>query len=153
MLEVKNNKIYANNTVNEATVLAAKQLLECFDEIEVSFDVMGRTLHEILAHQLYAQLDNLEYYADIDYWSYGCRIYKRPRATLVTIEVIYTDIKGDKLMCYIKRGFTKKEDAEMLMKQGIHAEPDLKKLLGELYTKGDKFHSYGDITIETILMD
>lgn len=153
MIEVKSNKIYANNTVNDAVVLAAKQLLECHDEIEVSFDVMGRTLHETLAHQLYAKLDTNIYSAEIDYWSYGCRIFKKSLITLVTIEVLYTDAQGDTLVHYIKRGFTKHEDAEMLMKQGMHAELDLKKLLGELYTEGDTFKGYGDITIEAITMD
>lgn len=78
MIEVKQNKLYANNKVNEAVVKAATQLLECFDEIEVSFDVMGRTFHQILAHQLYNQLDQDTYGAEITY-NYGCRIYRKEK--------------------------------------------------------------------------
>lgn len=75
MIEVKGNKIYARNCVNSALVLAAKQLLECFDEIFVHFDVIGRTKHELLSHELYSNLDQNKYGAVITY-NYGCKLYR-----------------------------------------------------------------------------
>lgn len=76
MIEVKGQAIYADNTVNEALVKATNQLLECFNEIEVNFDVIGRTCHQILSHQLYEKLDKTKYDAEISY-NYGCRIFRK----------------------------------------------------------------------------
>lgn len=76
MIEVKENVIYADNQINDALVLATNQLLECFDEIEVSFSVIGRTCHQILAHQLFNKLDQDKYDAVIEY-NYVCRIFRK----------------------------------------------------------------------------
>lgn len=76
MIEVKGNNIYATNTVNDALVKATNQLLECFDEIHVHFDVIGRTCHQLLAHQLFERIDQDTYYAEITY-NYGCTFKKK----------------------------------------------------------------------------
>lgn len=78
MVEVKGNSLYADNTVNETVVKAATQLLECFDEIEVSFDVIGRTRHQCLAHELHKRLGTDKYIAEITY-NYGCKIYRKEK--------------------------------------------------------------------------
>lgn len=152
MIHVEKDTIYAGNKVNEALLLAVRQLLECYPEINVSFDVIGRTKHECLAHELYAKLDERIYGVTIEH-NYVCKIRKLPQIFLVTIKVCYKDINGEELVYKLKRAFTRVEDAEMLVKQGLSAEPDLKKLLGTLYVKGDKFTGYGDIGLETIPVD
>lgn len=76
MVKVEGNSIYAGNQVNETLVKATNQLLECFDEVEVSFDVMGRTCHQMLANQLYREIDQDKYGADITY-NYGCTFKKK----------------------------------------------------------------------------
>jgi hypothetical protein len=153
MIHVEKNKIYANNTVNETVVKAATQLLECFDEIKVSFDVEGRTLHQCLAHELYSKLDTNTYGAEIDYMTYKCRIFKRPTIKLVTIEVHYVDRHGNNLMHHIKHGFTKPESTEQMIKSVLFAKPDLKQILGELYQEGDQFERYGNISVESVMLD
>lgn len=74
-VEVQGNKIYTNNHVSEELVNAARSLLETHETIDVSFDVIGRTMHGILAHQLHDKLGKDTYGAEIAY-NYGCRIYK-----------------------------------------------------------------------------
>lgn len=74
-VEIKQDTIYTGNHVSEELVNAVKELLEKYDEIDVSFDVIGRTMHGILAHQLHHQLGTSTYGARIEY-NYGCRIFK-----------------------------------------------------------------------------
>lgn len=78
MVEVKGNSLYADNRVTTTVVKAATQLLECFDEIEVSFDVIGRTCHQLLAHQLHKELGTDKYIAEITY-NYGCKIIRKEK--------------------------------------------------------------------------
>lgn len=153
MIEVKGNKIYADNYVNEALVMAASQLLECFPEIEVSFDVIGRTLHQCLAHQLYDQMDQDTFSADIDYMMYKCRIYTKPIINVVTIEVHYKDALNCTRVQRLAKAFTKTEDVNKYIERTLKSKPDLKKVLGKLYVEGDVFDVYGDIRIETTTLD
>ena len=74
-VEVKGNKIYTNNHVSEELVNAARLAIETHGDVDVSFDVIGRTMHGILAHQLHEKLGKDTYGAEIEY-NYGCRIYK-----------------------------------------------------------------------------
>jgi len=153
MLEVKENRIYAGNDVNETLVKAATQLLECFPAIDVSFNVIGRTMHECLAHQLYNKLDTKALGADIDYMSYKCHIYKKPIVTIVTIEVQYKDALHCVRVHRLVKAFTKPENVHRYVDNVVKQPTEMKKVLGTLFVEGDTFVSYGDIRIETTTLD
>ena len=150
MLEVKGNKIYAANTVDEALVHTAQLLLDCTEEIHVSFDVTGRTLHECLAHQLHSRLGTDNYGAEIEYMSYKCRIYKKPVILLLTVQVSYAAATGHSLQHTLKRAFTSQENLNAYLAKELSRPIDMKQLLGDLYVKGDVFITYGDVTIEHV---
>lgn len=152
MMIIKGNDIYTTNTVNEALVDVVKQLLEDTDEVEVNFDVSGRTCHQLLSYQLYEQLDQNKYGAKIGY-NYECKIYKKQCLTIVTLEIQYKDIMDKPLVCYLKRAFSTQKKAEAFLKQVNLAELNLQHLLGDLYTKGDQCMTLGEITIETVPLD
>lgn len=151
MITIQGNDIYTGNRVTEELVQAVKELLAQHAEVEVSFSVTGRTMHQILAHQLYSKLSHNDYDAEITY-NYGCKLRKKPSIHLVTIEVNYTDIEEDSLVYVLKHGFTTKE-ASMRYIQELPEAPNLKELLGSFYAEGDTFDSYGTITTEKVSID
>ena len=69
--------IYTNNSVTDA--LVKEVILQCSstkDWIDVSFDVIGRTRHVCLAHELMERLGDA-YEAMIDYDMYWCKIRRK----------------------------------------------------------------------------
>lgn len=77
MTEVKGNTIYTGNQVNDALVFTTKQALDCFDDVEVCFDVIGRTRHQCLAHELHAKLGGDAVVEATITYNYGCVFKKR----------------------------------------------------------------------------
>lgn len=86
MIEVKGKTIYAGNKVDDTLIKVTNHCLEVFDEIQVCFDVMGRTkhlmgrtTHQMLAQELYSKLDNEKYEAEIT-CNYGCLFKRKEQA-------------------------------------------------------------------------
>ena len=79
MIEVKGNTIYAGNRVDDPLIKATNHYLEVFDEIQVCFNVMGRTKHQMLAQELYSKLNKEKYEAEITY-NYGCLFKRKEQA-------------------------------------------------------------------------
>ena len=153
MQELKENKVYATNQVTDELVNQVESLLERYDDVEVNFDVMGRTLHHSLSHQLYARLNQYLYGADISYAYYQCRIYRRACIKVLTVEVKYRDRNGKELVCYIRRGFTDVDEMDIFMKDMLQRVPNMKHLLMDLYVDGDTFLGYGDISVDAVVIN
>ena len=68
--------LYFDNYVDAGVVAEVKKAVETDGVVRVSFDVMGRTLHECLGAQLHHELGD-DYEADIEYWMYKVEIRKR----------------------------------------------------------------------------
>lgn len=76
-MSYKGYTIYTNNCVTEDLVQSVKDACEKHDWVHVSFDVIGRTMHVCLAHELVAKLRiDGDYEANIDYDMYECAIRK-----------------------------------------------------------------------------
>ena len=65
--------IYTDNRVSDNLIQEVKEALKEYDTVEVSFDVTGRTYHEMLSNQLADKMP--EYKFEIGY-NYLCRITK-----------------------------------------------------------------------------
>lgn len=65
--------IYTDNAVTEELIKEVKEALETNDVVEVSFDVTGRTCHQMLSFQLAERMP--EYKFEIGY-NYVCKITK-----------------------------------------------------------------------------
>lgn len=73
-MSYKGPTIYTNNDVTDALVENVKLACKLYGNVHVSFDVIGRTCHSILAHKLKDTLGP-GYSVDIS-WNYGCEIKK-----------------------------------------------------------------------------
>ena len=67
--------LYFGNIVNDQVINDVKTVCEEVDTIIVSFDVTGRTCHQILGHQLAEQLGD-KYNVVID-WNYYVAVNKK----------------------------------------------------------------------------
>lgn len=67
--------IYTNNHVTEDLVQSVIAACSEHEYVCVSFDVIGRTCHVVLAQQLMHELGN-DYEVEIEYWSYLCKVRK-----------------------------------------------------------------------------
>ena len=63
--------IYTENYISDSLVEEVKEALKQYDQVEVSFDVTGRTLHQLLSVQLSEKMP--EYDFEIGY-NYLCII-------------------------------------------------------------------------------
>ena len=63
--------IYTDNYVSDKLIEEVKEALKEYDTVEVSFDVTGRTMHQMLSIQLSEKMP--EYNFEIDY-NYICLI-------------------------------------------------------------------------------
>ena len=63
--------IYTDNGVSNDLIEEVKEALKEFDIVEVSFDVTGRTMHQLLSRQLADKMP--EYDFEIDY-NYVCLV-------------------------------------------------------------------------------
>ena len=77
VMSYKGPTIYTNNHVSEELVQVVKDACEKYEWVNVSFDVIGRTCHVMLSHELVGKLRlDGKYEAYIDYGMYDCRIRK-----------------------------------------------------------------------------
>jgi hypothetical protein len=81
-MEIHNNNIYTGNWVSDEAVDAVNQLLDTYGAAVVHFDVMGRTKHGLLAHELYSKLDQDTVEATIEY-NYICEFTLKERTSSV----------------------------------------------------------------------
>lgn len=79
-MEIHNNNIYTGNWISDEAVDAVNQLLDTYGAAVVHFDVMGRTKHELLAHELYSKLDQDTVEATIEY-NYICKFTLKERTS------------------------------------------------------------------------
>ena len=77
--------IYTNNQVSDELVQSVKDALEDQLYIYVSFDVIGRTRHVCLSHELMERLGD-DYKADIDYDMYGCKVSRVSPVRRVSVD-------------------------------------------------------------------
>lgn len=68
--------LYTGNAVTEELVICVREALESIKAVHVSFDVIGRTKHEMLSYELEGKLGE-DYEVKVTYRSYGCKITKR----------------------------------------------------------------------------
>lgn len=72
----KGPTIYTNNKVSDELVQSVKDACIEHAYVHVSFDVIGRTKHMNLSHELAKELGET-YEVEIEYWSYLCKVYRK----------------------------------------------------------------------------
>ena len=72
----KGPTIYTGNHVTEELVQTVKDALNTRNRVHVSFDVIGRTKHEMLSYEL-AELLGDEYDIEVKYSSYWCMVRRK----------------------------------------------------------------------------
>jgi len=59
--------IYTDNYVSDQLIEEVKEALKEYDTVEVSFDVTGRTMHQILSNQLADRMPEYEFEIGYNY--------------------------------------------------------------------------------------
>lgn len=59
--------IYTDNYVSDQLIEEVKEALKEYDTVEVSFDVTGRTMHQMLSNQLANRMPEYEFEIDYNY--------------------------------------------------------------------------------------
>lgn len=59
--------IYTNNRVSDQLIEEVKEALKEYDTVEVSFDVTGRTMHQMLSNQLADKMPDYKFEIDYNY--------------------------------------------------------------------------------------
>lgn len=90
-MKQKQITVYATNCVHEKLVDHVKQMCEKYEDVIVSFDVIGRTKHMCLAHELAEKL-GAKYDVQIEYMMYLCSVKKKDTC------VLYRDIETEELL-------------------------------------------------------
>lgn len=71
---MKNKTIFCSNCVDDDLIQEVREEMKHNDRVDVCFNVIGRTLHQMLSYQLAEKLP--EYNFDIEY-NYKCTITKK----------------------------------------------------------------------------